>query len=366
MTVMLMASILIVLFVVQAFVPYWVKRTEVFGIYVPEAFIKEPMLVQLKKRYRAVVLLTGGVLAVLYVSIFSAESFTEEAAVLWGVAAQFGLIVLSMGLYVVNHLKVKKEKRQQGWTAGKREKVVVDLQFRNEVEMVSGSAFLVPLIVTAGLIAYTLMEYANLPAQIPTHFGPNGEPDAFTGKTIFSSISMLIMLGVMQLMFYFLNHAMKTSGSKILASQKQRSKTRQLVSRKYGSWLLFLTSLAATLLLGSIQLSIIQPEFSSTLWNMAITFGFLIVVLGATGVYTFKVAATNSVEETEEVEADVIDADNDRYWKWGIFYINAADPSVMVEKRFGIGWTINLGNPRSWLIVVLPLVVILAIAFLIS
>jgi uncharacterized membrane protein len=358
----LMMGVLVVLFVVQAFVPYWVKRTEVFGIYVPEAYVKEPKLVRLKKKYRSWVLLGGSVIAVMYAFVFSGGSFSEEAAVLWGVAFQFTILVFSMALYMVNHVKVKNEKNKKGWTAGKREKVVVDLQFRNDVEMVSGPAFLAPIVVTIGLIVYTLLKFAELPAQIPTHFGPNGVPDAFTDKTVFSSISMLIVLGVMQLMFYFLNRAMDTSGSKIMASQKQRSKKRQLVSRKYGSWLLFITSLGTTLLFGSIQLSIINPDFSNSLWIMAMTFGFLIAVLGATGLYTFKVAATNSLEEPEEPEPDIIDADDDRYWKWGIFYVNSSDPSVMVEKRFGIGWTVNLGNPKSWLMVVLPLAVILVIA----
>jgi uncharacterized membrane protein len=36
--------------------------------------------------------------------------------------------------------------------------------------------------------------------------------------------------------------------------------------------------------------------------------------------------------------------DDDRYWKAGFFYINRNDPSVFVPKRFGVGWTVNLGS----------------------
>lgn len=35
----------------------------------------------------------------------------------------------------------------------------------------------------------------------------------------------------------------------------------------------------------------------------------------------------------------------------GVFYANREDPAVVVPKRFGIGWTLNLGRPASWLIV---------------
>ena len=35
-------------------------------------------------------------------------------------------------------------------------------------------------------------------------------------------------------------------------------------------------------------------------------------------------------------------ADN-RYW-WGVFYVNREDPSILVEHRFGLGYTLNHGN----------------------
>lgn len=39
-------------------------------------------------------------------------------------------------------------------------------------------------------------------------------------------------------------------------------------------------------------------------------------------------------------------------WK-GIFYSNPDDPAVFVPKRHGIGYTLNFGNPWSWLVLVL-------------
>ena len=43
-------------------------------------------------------------------------------------------------------------------------------------------------------------------------------------------------------------------------------------------------------------------------------------------------------------------ADNAR-WVWGLFYVDRDDPSIMVEKRFGIGYTLNYGNRTAILIV---------------
>jgi uncharacterized membrane protein len=39
-------------------------------------------------------------------------------------------------------------------------------------------------------------------------------------------------------------------------------------------------------------------------------------------------------------------ADN-AHWVWGVFFVDRDDPSLMVEKRFGVGYTFNYGNPKA-------------------
>jgi uncharacterized membrane protein len=53
-------------------------------------------------------------------------------------------------------------------------------------------------------------------------------------------------------------------------------------------------------------------------------------------------------------------ADNER-WILGAFYVNRDDPSIFVEKRFGLGYTINLGNPKALFFVLLFFAIIAAI-----
>jgi len=42
-------------------------------------------------------------------------------------------------------------------------------------------------------------------------------------------------------------------------------------------------------------------------------------------------------------------ADN-RQWVLGVFYVNRDDPSILVERRFGFGYTINFGNWKALLL----------------
>jgi uncharacterized membrane protein len=44
------------------------------------------------------------------------------------------------------------------------------------------------------------------------------------------------------------------------------------------------------------------------------------------------------------------DGTPDECWKLGFFYCNPADPALFIEKRLGIGYTCNFGNPTTWLV----------------
>ena len=55
--------------------------------------------------------------------------------------------------------------------------------------------------------------------------------------------------------------------------------------------------------------------------------------------------------------------DDDRYWYGDFFYNNSNDPAVFVPKRYGLGWTVNFGQPAGKLILIgtllLPLVLLI-------
>jgi uncharacterized membrane protein len=70
-----------------------------------------------------------------------------------------------------------------------------------------------------------------------------------------------------------------------------------------------------------------------------------------------------ALRETGTVEAPLTNglADN-AHWVWGLFFVDREDPSIMVEKRFGIGYTLNYGNRTAILIVATFLVLSLSVA----
>lgn len=64
--------------------------------------------------------------------------------------------------------------------------------------------------------------------------------------------------------------------------------------------------------------------------------------------------------------SSVLDYDDDELWRLGLFYVNREDPSVVVPRRFGIGWAMNWGSPKSWDLAALLVAAIAAFVVLVE
>lgn len=351
----------------QAAIPYLLKTTIVFGVTIPEGHTDDRMLATYKKTYSATVFLVGLIGLLAYVIWGLGSQLQEDRTVFIGLLLQFCILLISMGLYLYFHIKTMKRKREQKWGENLKRIRVADLTSRSKDEMLPNLMFALPMVITLGLIGYSATQYGAMPELIPTHWGPSGQPDAFTEKTPFSAIASLLILLIMQGMMLAINALTKKSGVKLNASRRSTSRIQQLSFRKYTSWLLLLVSISMTVLFSFQQLTTIHGDLGGPVLMMVMPLAFLFIILVATAVYAFKIGQGGSrvqLEIEEEPVAGVTDPDDDVYWKAGVFYVNKNDPSIFVEKRFGVGWTLNFGNPIGYLIVLGPLLIILAISFL--
>lgn len=362
-----MAVIILFLTGMQAAIPFLVKKTIVFGVTIPQGHTDDNTLVTFKKYYMIGTLLTGFIGALVLI-ILSLKNVQETTIVGSGLIIQFSILFMSMILYLIFHSKTAKRKRQHEWGASLKQIRVVDLTSRSADEMLPTLYFMLPMTITAGLIIYTALNYNDLPNSIPTHWGPTGAPDAFSDKSPFSAIALLLILLVMQGMMAAINTFTKKSGIKLNATSKNRSRIQQLSFRKYTSWFLFLTMFLTTILLGFLQLTIIHEEIGNSLLLLIAPILFLIVILVGTAIYAFKVGQGGTriqLDIEDQSPQGITDIDEDSHWKAGVFYVNKNDPSIFVEKRFGVGWTINFGNPIGYFILLGPIALILTITFFI-
>lgn len=352
MAALLFILILIFIIAIQAFLPKFLRENNVFGVYIPDTHVKDSRITEMKKRYTTILLAGGIGIVLIFIGWLWLASPSEEYIVFLGMIAQITAVILSIGLYAKNHITLAKWKKEEKWTAGQIEKKVVDLQFREQLKLLPTIFFILPILVPISLAIYGLSQFDSLPNQIPTHWGPNGEADRFAEKTWFSVSSLPLMTIGLQVMLLFFNEAMKQSGARIQVQRKKQSRAQQLAFRKYSSWLLFVVTISLTVLMGYLQLTILATEIMSSGVTLGFTIGFLIVILGSVFYYTVKVGQSGTripVEAQDINQEGQMDIDDDRYWKLGLIYVNKDDPSILVEKRFGIGWTVNMGHRVSWI-----------------
>ncbi|WP_438311377.1 DUF1648 domain-containing protein [Sporosarcina sp. FA9] len=368
MNLAVMLFILLFITILQSAIPYLIKQTLVFGVTIPSSHKDDRKLASYKRIYSLIIAITG-ILAITVFTIWALpQNLGEEKIVLTGVALQFVILFLGMSLYFLFHAKTLRLKRDNNWGSDLKQIRVTDIAIRSADEMLPWTIYILPIFVTIGLVIYTATQYANLPELIPTHWGIDGTADAFSNKTPFSAVALLLILLVMQGMMLGINELTKKSGIKINATSKKRSRVQQLSFRKYTSWFLFMTTLLTTILFSFLQLNTIHSNLGSPTMLLALPLSFLLITFIMTALYAFKVGQSGSrisVDMEDEKVEGVTDYDDDQFWKAGVFYFNKDDPSIFVEKRFGVGWTLNFGHPVGYLVLFGPLVLIVVITFLI-
>ena len=367
MVFILFLVIILFLTIMQAAIPFLLKKTVVFGVTIPEENATDAVLSNYKKTYSAIILLSGLISLLYFITLRSTDYLDEEAVVFRGMLIQFLLLFISMVLYLFFHNKTTTRKRDNKWGADLKRLRIADLSSRAADEMLPSLFFVLPIFITIGLLFYTGIQYSIMPDLIPTHWGPNGTADAFSEKNPFSVVALLLILLTMQIMMLAIHIFTKKSGIKLNAAKRNSSRIQQLAFRKYTSWLLLFISIQLTILLGFFQLTTIHSEFVSPIIMTTVPLASFGIILLVTVLYAFKVGqggARVNVEVIDQQAPGITDTDEDNYWKAGVFYVNRKDPSIFVEKRFGVGWTLNFGNPIGYLVIFIPLLIIVGISLL--
>jgi uncharacterized membrane protein len=205
-----------------------------------------------------------------------------------------------------------------------------------------------PFLGPAGAALYLWSRYEELPARFPVHFNAAAQADRWVGKSpgavflvpVIAAGSLALMLAILEMIQY---SSRPLRGEP--AVRRRRLNVNMLV---VVMWMVsFLTTVAALLPV------IPQPIAARFMW--ASVAGLLLAVAG----FTIPIIRL-STEPSEEG-----DDTPEECWKLGVFYYNPADPSLMIEKRCGLGYTLNFGNRRSWGLMALLLVIALAPLFFI-
>jgi uncharacterized membrane protein len=205
---------------------------------------------------------------------------------------------------------------------------------------------LLPLVAVAALGIWTSLHMDRLPPRFPYHFGLHG-PDRWVQTTpatvsaflaIFAAVCLLL-IGVAWALLHW-SRRISTSGAG--ADRERRFRRRVVLLLIVTEYLMVFPAWAMLFQPGAAAMNI---------WGLALT--IVIVAFVATLLHAGQGGSRRTVAAGAP---PVGDRTPDACWKWGLFYVNPADPSILIETRFGVGYTLNLGNRWTWIVVLLLLV----------
>lgn len=353
-------SIFIFVGVLETVTPYLTRKTSVFGVSIPEPYVQHQQLQLFKKYYS---MLVGSIVAAFLIVQISLlfTSIREERFVFLSFILLYIMLLISAGLYMSYHIKTKKLKKQENWEAHVKTVYVTDISIRDRDEVLSPTFFTLPIIITIALITFTYLNYNDIPDVFATHWNAAGEVDGWTEKTWISVIVMpLILLGT-QISFFIMSIGMKNAKIQLSAQAKEASANRELAQRKYGSWYLAAINYSMTILLVVLHYTTVILKDQTAPYFFPLFIVFMIVSLGGLILFIWKLSKSN--ERFDDLHTNETASADDRYWKWGIFYFNKNDPSLLVQKKYGVGWTVNLANKWSLIIILVIFLPILLVIF---
>ena len=216
-------------------------------------------------------------------------------------------------------------------------------------------------------LAYAVEAWPRLPERIPTHFGASGLPDGWSAKSVASvfllpitGIVMAFILGGTTWLVSVAKRAVRADDGGRSARAQERF--RSTMTGYMAGIALITQTMLLVLGVGSLQVGLGEREGLGP-----ISWVFLVGLLGWTfgGLALLMMRMGQGGARLEgDAKSPLTDGlADDRFWKAGLIYINRDDPSILVEHRFGLGYTVNLGNP--WAVVFLVLVLAAPMAILV-
>jgi len=211
-------------------------------------------------------------------------------------------------------------------------------------------ALVICLLTALGSAAYATLSYQALPDRIPTLANLSGFGDELADK----SFVAVLLVPSFNLVFsvFFALMALLVARAKLSLrggtggrSAQAQDSFRLAYSHILSGMALFLCLLFTVTSLEMIRIARGEAESFglSLLW---ISVAMIVYALFSLIRIMKRIGQGGARLEDGSVEAPLSGGlADDAHWLLGVMYVDRTDPSLMVESRWGIGYTFNFGNP---------------------
>lgn len=211
-----------------------------------------------------------------------------------------------------------------------------------------------PFILISLNVAGVTIFYDQIPDTLNVHYSLSGEVDRIEAKSFFTVfapnvIQLVVVTLIISILLGF-RKSSKASNSTIMHHIEERN----AISRQSSLQILNGAALMVTIVFFVVQLGLIgaiSPQYSAA-FALGLALLFIIITIIRTAQLSRKIKSLARDDQAE------------RFWKAGLFYFNPDDQSLLVEKRYGLGWTINFARPLGWVImIILLMIIVLVVVF---
>ncbi|MFE0462073.1 DUF1648 domain-containing protein [Kitasatospora sp. NPDC058965] len=350
-----------------------------FGARVPAARLGEPVIAAQRRSYRrwlagagGAVLLAGGGFAV------AAGGGHGVAAGAAAVLPALAAVAVAAAGYVRARRAVLAAKRAGGWYDGLRQGVAADTSLRTGPRAVAGLWALPAVLLTVVTAAIGAVRYRGMPARLPVHYGGGGTADRYAAKSLPTAFAPVLVQLLVTALMVGIVWAVARGRADLDPAHPAASaaRYRRFVARVGAALLVLAACIDLSMLLAALKIWAGAAALSPVSLLAPVLAGLAVVVLVSVRTGQGGSRLTGPARDgtggdgpgtdgagADDPDTGLVHADDDRYWRaGGTVYVNRSDPALLVPKRFGIGWTVNLGNPR----VVLLLLVLAGLAVVLS
>jgi uncharacterized membrane protein len=323
-----------------------------FGVRVPLDRVRAPVIVRERRGYfwRTAVLVAGFVVASLFV----------PAGTPWlTLVLVLSQIAVGLGCYFIARERILAAKTAEDWFGGVKQTVTADTTWRTEPERFPVLWLLPALAVIAATVVIGAVRYPHLPARLPVHFTASGGVDRYADKSVWTAFVLVaVQIFVTTLIAGLLALTYRSRPEVDAAGSAQRY--RRFLYAMSRAALAMAALIDVSMLLVSLHLWQVYQTSDATVALAAVP--PLLGVVAVLAVSLRMGQAGSRLPDAAPAGRPTTNRDDDRYWKGGLIYVNREDPAVIVARRFGVGWTLNFGNPRARVVFA---VIVLALATLV-
>ncbi|HEY7473487.1 MAG TPA: DUF5808 domain-containing protein [Vicinamibacterales bacterium] len=334
------AGFVLAVAVLLHFVPLWRRQRLWFAVTVPAGFSDTQEARGALRRYRTIVWT---------VSAAAAAALVGGTRPGLGWLAALGMFVQAAGATVAFAV-VHRQVRRYGVAAP----TIRWIEIPAVRERLPGGLWSVvapvTLLLGAALVVHLFSD--RLPDRWPIDRDADGVPERWVDRTwrhTYGPIAMGAIVALFQIAMAYVilrgSPSGREPGTEAWTRRFRRAVLRLLVA---GVW--FVAAMMCALALGPLVTG--GPRPGALGWIVPVALLAWLVPLAVQILWLMRDQSSGT------------DGTPDDRWKLGLFYFNPDDPAVMVEKRFGVGYTLNFGNRGLWWILgagVLAFLVILTV-----